>query len=69
MNIKAELKHAKKELRDSFKILKRYGIKDPDSFLGDTCGGSLEGEISYASWQKGKIHVLERMAKELEVAR
>ena len=69
MNVKTELKHAKKELRDSFKILKRYGIKDPEWHLKNTCGGDREGELAYAFYQAGKIQVLEQMAGELEVAR
>ena len=69
MNIKAELKHAKKELRDSFKILKRYGVRDPEWHIKMNCGGDREGELGYAFYQAGKIQILERMARELEVVR
>jgi hypothetical protein len=70
MNIKEELKHARKELKESYKILKdEHQIKDPKGYLDNLCGGRSEGEISYASWQRGKIDVLERIARELEVVR
>ena len=60
--IKAELKHAEKELMESYKILKdEHQIEDPKAYLDNLCGGRSEGEISYASWQRGKIDTLKRI--------
>jgi hypothetical protein len=74
MNIKEQLKHAESELKQSYKILKRYGIKDPESFMDHRCGGdSLRGslfqmvqsELGYAYYQRGKITILKIYANEL----
>lgn len=69
MNIKAELKHAESELKQSYKILKRYGIKDPESYMDDRCGGDRESELGYAYYQRGKITILKIYADELNPKR
>jgi hypothetical protein len=59
--LKTQIKHAEKELKNSYKILKRsYGMENPKDWLDDNCGSSLEAELSYASYQRGKLQVLEQ---------
>jgi hypothetical protein len=65
MNIKEQLKHAESELKQSYKILKRYGIKDPESYMDHRCGGDRESELGYAYYQRGKITILKIYANEL----
>lgn len=65
MNIKEALKHAESELKKSYKILKRYGIKDPESYIDDRFGGDRESELGYAYYQRGKITILKIYANEL----
>jgi hypothetical protein len=64
MSLKAELKHAESELKKSIKILKGYGIKSVESYMDNNCGGTLESELGYAFYQRGKIMILERLAYE-----
>jgi len=63
MNIKAELKHAESELKNAYKTLKELGIKNPKSFVRDSCGYNIEDELGYAQYQIGKIEILKRLAR------
>ena len=69
MNIKEQLKHAESELKQSYKILKGYGIKDPKSFMDHRCGGDRESELGYAYYQRGMITILKIYANELNPKR
>lgn len=62
--IKKEISHARAELKDAYKNLKRWE-KDPEKYIHNGCDAEKEWEISYASHQLGKIAILEQWEREL----
>lgn len=64
MNIKQEIRTAKKYLAADYKKMKRW-IKDPEAYIVHSCGDERENAISNAVYEFGRLSVLTRLEREL----
>jgi len=63
INVKEEIKQAESELKGSYRNLKALGINNPKSFVRDSVGYNIEDVLGYASYQIGRIEILQRLAR------
>jgi len=63
MNLKKEIQITKKYLAEDYKKMKRW-IKDPESYIINSCGDERENAITNAVYDFGRLQVLRRLEKE-----
>lgn len=63
MNIKQEIRTAKKYLAADYKTMKRW-IKDPEAYIVHSCGDERENAITNAVYEFGRLNVLKRLERE-----
>jgi len=62
-DIKRQIRHCERELRDAYKNLRRW-LKDPADYISNGCDAGKEWEISYASYMLGEIAALKKLIEE-----